>query len=68
LPIAYDEGVAQRIREVLEDRTCIAEKKMFVDIAVCDQQTGPTRKCDRLEFTHLPIEGGKVGAARIFEG
>ena len=31
--MAYDEGVAQRIREVLEDRPCIAEKKMFGGIA-----------------------------------
>lgn len=31
--MAYDEGVAQRIREVFDGRTDIAEKKMFGGIA-----------------------------------
>jgi hypothetical protein len=39
-----------------------------VDIMVCDQQRGPTIDCDWLEFCHLTIEGGKVGAAWLFEG
>lgn len=39
-----------------------------IDIVVCDQQRGPTTDCDWLEFGHLPIEGGKVGAAWQFEG
>ena len=40
----------------------------FADIAVCDQQRGPTADCDWLEFAHLPIDGGKVGAAWVYEG
>lgn len=31
--MAYDEGVAQRIREVLDDRPGVTEKKMFGGIA-----------------------------------
>lgn len=31
--MAYDEGVAQRIREVLDDRDDVVEKKMFGGIA-----------------------------------
>ncbi len=31
--MAYDEGVAQRVREVLEDRSDVVEKKMFGGIA-----------------------------------
>ena len=45
----------------LEDDQC-------VDIAVCDQQRGLTRDCDWLEFGRLPVDGGKVAAAWLFEG
>jgi len=38
------------------------------DIVVCDQQRGPTVDCNWIEFCHLPIEGGKVGAAWLYEG
>ncbi len=31
--MAYDEGLAQRIREALEDRTDVSEKKMFGGLA-----------------------------------
>ena len=31
--MAYDEGLAQRIREVLEDREDLSEKKMFGGLA-----------------------------------
>jgi TfoX/Sxy family transcriptional regulator of competence genes len=31
--MAYDEGLAQRIREVLEERTDVAEKRMFGGVA-----------------------------------
>ncbi len=31
--MAYDEGLAQRIREVLEDRADLSEKKMFGGLA-----------------------------------
>jgi len=45
----------------MEDGKCI-------DLVVCDQQTGLTTDCDWVEFCHLPIEGGKVGAAWLYEG
>ena len=44
------------------------ENDKCIDLVVCDQQRGPTTDCDWLEFSHLPMEGGKVGAAWIFEG
>ena len=56
------------IDELEEVGLSLAEEGKFVDIAVCDQQRGPTMECDWLEFAHLPMEGGKVGAAWIFEG
>ncbi len=31
--MAYDEGLAQRLRELLEDRTDVSEKKMFGGLA-----------------------------------
>lgn len=31
--MAYDEGLAQRVREVLEDRADVTEKKMFGGLA-----------------------------------
>lgn len=39
-----------------------------IDIVVCDQQRGPTVDCDWIEFCHLPMEGGKVGTAWLYEG
>lgn len=44
------------------------EDDQCVDIAVCDQQRGLTIPCNWLEFGHLPVEGGKVAAAWLFEG
>lgn len=38
------------------------------DIAVVDQQHGLTMPCDWLEFTHLRMCEGKVGACWLFEG
>jgi hypothetical protein len=40
------------------------------DIAVVDQQRGPTTECDWLEFAHLPAGegGGKVSACWLLEG
>lgn len=42
----------------------------FVDIAVVDQQRGPTQPCDWLEFESLPFgdDGGHVSACWLFEG
>ena len=45
----------------MEDGKCI-------DLVVCDQQTGPTSDCDWVEFCRWPIEGGKMGAAWLYEG
>ena len=44
------------------------EKHKCIDIVVCDQQRGPTADCDWIEFCHFPMEGGKVGAAWLYEG
>jgi len=38
------------------------------DIAVVDQQRGLTMPCDWLEFAHLRMGEGKVGACWLFEG
>lgn len=40
----------------------------FADIAVVDQQSGPTRPCDWLEFARLSMGEGEVGACRVYEG
>jgi hypothetical protein len=41
----------------------------FVDIAVVDQQRGPTMACDWLEFAKLNFgDRGKVSACWLFEG
>lgn len=45
----------------LEDDQC-------VDIAVCDQRYGLTKSCEWLEFGHLPVDGGRVVAAWLYEG
>ena len=39
-----------------------------VDMIVVDQQSGPMVQCDWIEFAHLGIDGGKVGAAWLWEG
>ena len=44
------------------------ENNKCIDLVVCDQQRGTLSDCDWLEFCHLPMEGGKVGAAWLFEG
>jgi len=31
--MAYDEGVAQRVREIIADVSCVSEKKMFGGVA-----------------------------------
>jgi hypothetical protein len=35
---------------------------------VVDQQRGPMVKCNWINFAQLPIDGGKVGAAWLWEG
>jgi hypothetical protein len=56
------------IEELVDAGLAFMEDGRCVDIAVCDQQRGPTADCDWLEFTHLSMEGGKVGAAWLYEG
>ena len=56
------------IGELEEAGLTFMEDGRCVDFAVCDQQQGLTAPCDWIEFCHLPMEGGKVGAAWIFEG
>ena len=38
------------------------------DIAVVDQQRGPTTPCEWLEFAQLPFDTGRVSACWLFEG
>ena len=56
------------IYELTELGLVAAENDKFIDIAVFDQQTGCTLTCDWIEFCRLPMEGGKVGAAWLYEG
>ena len=61
-------AVGSFIDDLEESGLTFVENGKAVDFVVCDQQSGPTTDCDWLEFSHLPIEGGKVGAAWIYEG
>ena len=56
------------IEELEEIGLVFMNEGQFVDIAVCDQQRGATAECEWLEFAHLPVDGGKVGVAWIYEG
>ena len=56
------------IDELVNVGLSFVEDGKSIDIVVCDQQKGPTVDCDWIEFCHLPIEGGQVGAAWLFEG
>jgi len=56
------------IDELIETGLTFIDDGQCVDIAVCDQQRGLTMACDWLEFGHLPVDGGKVAAAWLFEG
>ena len=38
-----------------------------IDMIVVDQQRGPVTECKWIEFTHLGIDGGKVGAAWLWD-
>jgi hypothetical protein len=60
--------VGSFIDELEEAGLTFMENGKCIDVAVCDQQTGLTTDCDWVEFGHLPIGGGKVGAAWLFEG
>jgi len=62
------DAVGTFIEELEDAGLLFVEDGKFVDVAVCDQQRGPTSDCDWLEFAHLPIEGKKVGAAWVYEG
>lgn len=39
-----------------------------IDIAVVDQQRGPTTPCEWIEFTQLPFGDGRVSTCWLFEG
>ena len=62
------DDVGAYIEELTEAGLEFMKDGKSVDIVVCDQQSGPTVACDWIEFCHLRIEGGKVGAAWVFEG
>ena len=38
-----------------------------IDMIVVDQQHGPVTNCDWIEFARLGIDGGKVGAAWLWD-
>ncbi len=46
------------------------ESGKCTDIAVVDQERGPTIPCEWLEFAHIPFgkSGGRVAACWLFEG
>ena len=60
--------VGSYIDELVNVGLTFVEDGNPIDIVVCDQQRGPTVDCDWIEFCHLPMEGGKVGAAWLYEG
>jgi len=45
---------------------CIRDDKP-VDLIVVDQQRGPMVECNWIEFAHFDIDGGKVGAAWLWD-
>ena len=49
---------------------CFLDQGSPVDIAVVDQLTGPTTKCDWLEFSRFPVDDseGRISACWLFEG
>ena len=59
--------VGEFIDELKNVGLTFLENDKAIDFAVCDQQRGLTTECDWLEFSHLSMEGGKVGAAWLFE-
>ena len=61
-------AVGSFIDELQDSGLTFMENGKADDFVVCDQQCGPTTDCDWLEFGHLPIEDGKVGAAWLYEG
>src|SRR5690242_5929015 len=80
--MSYDEGLAQRIREALEERRGVAEKKMFGGIAFLLNgsmfcgivkedlmvRVGPARYAEALEQAHArPMDfTGKPMAGYVF--
>ncbi|HEX3525446.1 MAG TPA: TfoX/Sxy family protein [Thermoanaerobaculia bacterium] len=58
--MAYDEGLAERLREILEDRPGIAEKKMFGGLAFL---SGGNMLCGVVGETLM----ARVGPARYDE-
>ena len=54
----------------LSDETNVDETKESIDIAVVDQFSGPTTKCDWIEYGELPIDktGKKIACCWLFEG
>lgn len=60
--------VGEFIHELEQLNLRFLEEGSFVDIAVVDQQKGPTTTCEWLEFGRLPVDGGEVSACWLFEG
>ena len=60
----------KKFLDALSSRGLVVEAEdKFIDVAVVDQQRGPTLPCDWLEFGRFPIgeEGGKAAMCWLFE-
>jgi hypothetical protein len=61
-------SVGDFIEELVECGLTYIDDGVPVDMIVVDQQRGPVTECEWLEFAHIGIDGGKVGAAWLWEG
>ncbi len=61
--MAYDEGLAQRLREILEDRSDVAERKMFGGLAFLLAGT----MCVGVIDEELMVRVGPEAHARLLE-
>jgi hypothetical protein len=64
----YPQEVRACINALEEFGLTFMDQNTPVDMVVCDQHYGPRAICDWIEFTHLTIDGGKVGVAWLWEG
>ena len=58
--------VQKFVEELVDAGLTFVEDGKCVDLVVCDQQTGPIRDCDWIEFAHLRFEGGKIGGPGLW--
>ena len=53
------------IRHLEANRLVFIQGGTSIDIAVVDQQRGPTKPCAWLDWGHVPIGGGQVAACKL---